>query len=56
VNSEVQPISRDFCAVEFRHSQADISKARYLLGYAPTNHLADGIAQEIPWCVEQNDF
>jgi UDP-N-acetylglucosamine 4-epimerase len=34
-----------------RHSQADIGKARGLLGYAPTHRLADGVAEAMPWYV-----
>ena len=54
VSSEVQPVYCDFRAGDVRHSQADISKARHLLGYAPAHHLADGIAQTIPWYVGKN--
>jgi UDP-N-acetylglucosamine 4-epimerase len=34
-----------------RHSQADIGKARQLLGYAPTHRLADGVGEAMPWYV-----
>ena len=34
---------------DVRHSQADIGKARRLLGYAPTHRLADGIRAAMPW-------
>ena len=53
VSAEVQPAFRDFRAGDVRHSQADIGKARRLLGYAPTHRLADGIAQAMPWYVGQ---
>jgi len=34
---------------DVRHAQADIGKARRLLGYAPTHRLSDGIRAAIPW-------
>ena len=54
VSSSVQPIYRDFRAVDVRHSQAAIGKAPHLLGYALTRCLADHCtAQAIPWYVGQ---
>nr|AEQ20402.1 Vi polysaccharide biosynthesis protein TviC [uncultured bacterium CSL11] len=47
--ADVEPIYRDFRPGDVRHSQADISKARRLLGYAPTHRLLDGLAAAIPW-------
>ena len=44
-----QPVYRDFRPGDVRHSQADIGKARRLLGYAPTHRLADGIRAALPW-------
>lgn len=49
--SSLRPIHRDFRPGDVRHSQADISKARRLLGYAPTHSLADGIRAAMPWYV-----
>jgi UDP-N-acetylglucosamine 4-epimerase len=43
------PVYRDFRPGDVRHSQADIGKARRLLGYVPTHRLADGIAAALPW-------
>ncbi len=45
------PVHRDFRPGDVRHSQADIGKARRLLGYVPTHRLADGIAAAMPWYV-----
>ena len=47
----VSPIYRDFRPGDVRHSQADISKARALLGYAPTHGLAEGIRAAMPWYI-----
>jgi UDP-N-acetylglucosamine/UDP-N-acetylgalactosamine 4-epimerase len=45
----VQPAYRDFRPGDVRHSQADIGKARRLLGYAPTHRLDEGIKAAMPW-------
>lgn len=42
--SKATPIYREFRAGDVRHSLADISKAQRLLGYDPTERLADGLA------------
>ena len=47
--ADVTPVYRDFRPGDVRHSQADIGKARRLLGYAPTHRLADGIDAAMPW-------
>ena len=44
-----QPVHADFRSGDVRHSEADISKASELLGYAPTHRIDDGIAEALPW-------
>ncbi|MEZ5932561.1 MAG: SDR family oxidoreductase [Alphaproteobacteria bacterium] len=46
---DADPIYRDFRAGDVRHSQADIGKAKRLLGYAPSHEVADGIQTAMPW-------
>lgn len=46
-----RPAYVDFRAGDVRHSQADISKAATLLGYAPTHRIADGLKQAMDWYV-----
>src|ERR1700690_575954 len=46
-----KPTYRDFRAGDVRHSQADVSKARNLLGYAPTHRMAEGLAEAMDWYV-----
>ena len=53
VSATTQPVYRDFRAGDVRYSQADIGKAKRLLGYSPTYRLAEGIAQALPWYVKQ---
>ncbi|UYF99261.1 NAD-dependent epimerase/dehydratase family protein [Halomonas sp. GD1P12] len=43
------PTYRDFRAGDVRHSQADITKAARLLGYAPSHTIVDGIGEAMPW-------
>jgi UDP-N-acetylglucosamine 4-epimerase len=43
------PRYQDFRAGDVRHSQADIGKARRLLGYAPTHGVREGLAEAMPW-------
>ena len=41
-------------AGDVRDSQADIGKARELLGYAPLVNLEDGLSRTIAWCREES--
>lgn len=43
------PCYRDFRTGDVRHSQADISKARALLGYQPTHRLREGLDAACAW-------
>src|SRR5262249_26915733 len=47
--TEQKPVYRDFRAGDVRHSQADISKARQLLGYAPEHRIAEGLELAMEW-------
>ncbi|MGQ9685750.1 MAG: NAD-dependent epimerase/dehydratase family protein [Thiobacillaceae bacterium] len=47
----LKPVYRDFRPGDVRHSQADISKAQGLLGYAPTHRIADGLKEAMDWYV-----
>ncbi len=49
----IKPVYRTFRAGDVRHSQADIAKARRLLGFAPTHRLKEGIGIAMPWYVSQ---
>ena len=44
-----KPEYRDFRAGDVRHSLADISKARTLLGYAPSHRIRQGLAEAMDW-------
>jgi UDP-N-acetylglucosamine/UDP-N-acetylgalactosamine 4-epimerase len=49
VQYDKQPDYVDFRRGDVRHSEADISKAHKLLGYAPTHRIGDGITAALPW-------
>lgn len=44
-----QPVYADFRAGDVRHSQADISKAKQLLGYDPMHNIVQGLEVSMPW-------
>ena len=50
VNVNVRPIYKESRAGDVRDSQADISKAKALLGYEPTVSLEDGLRHTLDWC------
>lgn len=45
------PTYKEFRPGDVRHSQADIGKARQLLGYAPSHTIVDGISEAMPWYI-----
>ncbi len=46
---DLKPVHRDFRAGDVLHSQADVSKARELLGYVPTHTIEQGLAEALEW-------
>lgn len=54
VNYEKNAIHRDFRVGDVLHSQADISKAKRLLGFAPKFDIHAGIAVAMPWYVQHS--
>lgn len=51
VNYTKAPVYRDFRQGDVRHSQADISKIKTLLGYDPQFNIIQGIEKAMPWYV-----
>jgi UDP-N-acetylglucosamine 4-epimerase len=45
------PQYADFRKGDVRHSQADITKAGNMLGYAPTHRVQDGLRQAMDWYI-----
>ncbi len=50
---EVEPVYRPFRHGDVRHSLADISRARELLGYQPTHTLSSGLRDAVSWYVNR---
>jgi len=48
---DLKPIHREFQPGDVRHSRADISKARRLLGYSPTHKIETGLDEALGWYV-----
>ena len=46
-----QPIYRDFRAGDIRHSNANIDKAKNIIGYNPTHTLEEGLVESIEWYI-----
>jgi UDP-N-acetylglucosamine 4-epimerase len=51
VPANTEPEYRDFRSGDVRHSLADTSKAKRLLGYEPTHRIAEGILTSTSWYV-----
>ncbi len=47
--ARTEPIYEDFRVGDVRHSLADGSKAKKLLGFAPAYTVGDGLAEAAPW-------
>ncbi|HCN73451.1 MAG: LPS biosynthesis protein WbpP [Pusillimonas sp.] len=52
VSYDLRPEYGDFRAGDVRHSQADISKARKLLGYEPQFSIIQGLEKAMPWYIQ----
>jgi nucleoside-diphosphate-sugar epimerase len=50
VGTSLEPIFKEERAGDVRDSQADITKAKKLLGYAPIVTLEDGLKKTLDWC------
>ena len=54
VGGNVQPVYKEPRAGDVRDSQADISKAKTLLGYEPAVSFEDGLKRTLDWCRAEN--
>jgi len=48
---DCKPSYRDFRAGDVRHSLADITKAKTLLGYQPSHRIKQGLVEAMDWYV-----
>jgi nucleoside-diphosphate-sugar epimerase len=54
VGTDLQPIYKEARAGDVKDSQADITKARTLLGYSPLVGLEEGLRHTLEWCRSQS--
>jgi UDP-N-acetylglucosamine/UDP-N-acetyl-alpha-D-glucosaminouronate 4-epimerase len=52
INYSKEPIYRDFRSGDVKHSQADVGKAKHLLGYSPEYLMSDGLNEAMEWYVD----
>src|SRR5690554_1529846 len=52
INHSKAPVYREFRAGDVRHSQADVTKIKVLLGYDAEFVIKDGIYKAMPWYVK----
>jgi nucleoside-diphosphate-sugar epimerase len=50
VGTSLQAVYREERAGDVKDSQADITKARTLLGYTPIVSLEEGLRNTLDWC------
>jgi UDP-N-acetylglucosamine/UDP-N-acetyl-alpha-D-glucosaminouronate 4-epimerase len=50
MGTSIQPLYAELRAGDVKDSQADISKARTLLGYRPIVTLEEGLKHTLDWC------
>ncbi len=53
VRYDQAPFFAEFRAGDVRHSEADVSKAKQSLDYAPTHSVAEGLMKAVPWYIER---
>ena len=54
VGTNLEAIYKDARAGDVRDSQADITKAKALLGYEPIVGLEEGLRHTLAWCKEES--
>src|SRR5262249_44568903 len=54
VGTDLKPVYKEARAGDVRDSQADITKAKTLLGYTPTVSLEEGLRKTLEWCRTEN--
>jgi nucleoside-diphosphate-sugar epimerase len=54
VGTTIEPIYKETRSGDVKDSQADISKAKALLGYEPVVPFEEGLRRTLAWCREEN--
>ena len=53
ISIEKEPLYKEFRVGDVRHSQADISKAKEILGYAPEFRIEEGVKKAMNWYIHR---
>ncbi len=53
-NYDKKPVFKDFRKGDVRHSEADISKIKKVLGYSPSHVCEEGLRETVKWFVSKN--
>ena len=56
VGSDLERVHEDAKEADARHTQADVSKARELIGYEPKTDIREGVSQFIGWYKKNRDW
>ncbi|WP_254862343.1 SDR family oxidoreductase [Halovivax gelatinilyticus] len=54
--ADVEPVYDDPRAADARHTHADVSKARRLIGYEPTTDIRDGVSRFVEWYADNREW
>jgi UDP-N-acetylglucosamine 4-epimerase len=52
IENQSTPTYREFRVGDVRHSQAEVSKAKNLLGYEPEYRIGQGVDKAMPWYIK----
>jgi UDP-glucose 4-epimerase len=56
VGADVEPVYEDGKEADARHTHADISKARSLLGYEPSTDIRGGVTAFVDWYRDNREW
>ncbi|RQH01949.1 SDR family oxidoreductase [Natrarchaeobius oligotrophus] len=55
-DADVEPVHEDARAADARHTHADVSKARELIGYEPTTEIRAGVSRFVDWYRDNREW
>ncbi len=55
IGNNIEPIYADVRGGDIKHSRADISRARLLMGFEPSTTLLEGLRRTIDWYRDKHD-
>jgi UDP-glucose 4-epimerase len=54
--ADVEPVYEDAKAADARHTHADVSKARELIGYDPSTDVREGVGRFVDWYRDNREW